>query len=178
MDLADRSDFNLRPGTVMPRRSKQNRSPAPQERGSTLLEATLAIPLLLILVLITTELLLLAYRTLSVQFVVSRVMREAVLEPRTPLPLPATTYAGYLKGEVTRWGAACGVTIAEEDISICPIDSGDCAGDDPGQAEDLIRLSVTVRPQGLFLGASAQLLTGHHSVTATAVSRNEWRPRR
>jgi hypothetical protein len=148
------------------------------EAGVTLVEAVFAVPLFLVFVIITAELLLLAYRTLSIQFVAAQVMREAVLEPPSPLPPPATTYAGYLKSEVIRLGAVFGLAIHEVDISICPVDAPACAGDDAGHAEDLIRLSVTIRPAGLFIAKACTLAFGRRGVTATAISRNEWRPAR
>ena len=84
------------------------------EKGSTLLEHTFALPFFLIFLIVTFELLRVAFNQVSIQFVLARVMRQS-----TVLDAPVSTAAeGATSSLLTSLGLS--FTSGVDQLTICP----------------------------------------------------------
>ncbi len=130
-----------------------------------MIESAIALPMLLILLIATFDLLRISYNLLTVQFVTSRVMRSAVLGDLS---------ANQVQAQLTTEARAFGIEIKAENVSLCPIDIHPCSGVQVGEAQELMVLNVRVPTSGFILGPkSLGIGRSIFNLSATNVGRME-----
>ena len=137
------------------------------ERGATLVEHAIALPLFLLFLIISCDLMRVSYNALTLQFVVERTMREASL---------GTMTANNILQEVTTRANKLGVPLSNSDISLCPanVASSSCSGVTTGSSNELMALRALVPTRGFLLGEKGfQLLSTNFSLRAMALGRYE-----
>ncbi len=116
------------------------------ERGATMVEAVIVIPIFLVLLIVSADLLRLSFNILSIRFATSRVMRDVSIGGKTDAEIRQQmidTASGYK------------INLVDENISMCrlsdyPCNPGQIMPVDPG---DLFVFEVRIPMQGLIFGA-------------------------
>ena len=148
------------------------------ERGATLVEFAIVGPLFLLLLIISIDLLRITYSTLTVQFVATRVFRDAVVGPGNR-PATYSSQAEWIETETINWASGLGVTLQPENIGICPYRSlspgsfCDPLNDNGGLPGELVVVQINVPLQGVVWGANSMLSWGVYTIEAQVVGRNE-----
>lgn len=139
-----------------------------EEKGASLVEHALALPVLLIFLVVSFDMLRLSYVALTSQFIATRVVREAVIGPAKfnipPYNQAATPYTAYIGGEIIQSARRFGVRIAQSNISIECVAAGGCGGN-PGQPGVLVVVELRIPTRVLLLA--------DFTLVSTAVARNE-----
>ncbi len=143
------------------------------EKGATMVEYSIILPLFFVLVLTTFDLLRLGFNALSIEYVGARVMRLAALGPPSPLPPSYTTFEKYLEDEMITLGAPLGLRLKHEDISFCPIGMAPCGSDNAGKPRDLVVTRLRVPVNGYVIGEAMRLAKTTYFLGTTLITKNE-----
>ena len=136
------------------------------ERGATLVEQAIILPVLIIMVVAAAELLRLSYIAVTVQFSVPRVMRDAVIGPQI-FTQGYASYEQYLFGEIEKRAGFFGVDLEDANFQVtCPDATDSDCGDTAGVPGALVSVRVTTPVSVLFVG--------EFTVRGVSVARNEW----
>ena len=123
-------------------------SPVPthfsDERGAVFVEHTIALPLFFAILIVGFDLLRISYNAVTVQFVASRVMREASL---------GLTSASKIQSTAINLANKLGVPIKNSDVALCPAAQSRCTGINPGASLELMVLQIDVPINGLLFGS-------------------------
>lgn len=139
---------------------------AKRQHGAVMVEAALALPIFLLIVLVGADLLRVSYYSVAIQFLSARALRSAVLTDASSGPARAVV----IRDEVLRLGRRYGVELDPESIKICVGISSDCTHNDAGLPTDLI--TVTIRQRVNTIVGFA--LPRQFILTGQVVGRNEY----
>lgn len=116
------------------------------ERGATMVEAVIVIPIFLVLLIVSADLLRLSFNIVSMRFATSRVMRTVSL---------GTLTAGEIRTAMITTASDYKINLANENISMCRLADYPCAAGQIADvnAGDLFVLEVRIPMQGLIFGA-------------------------
>lgn len=134
------------------------------EDGATSVEFSLIVGFLLLFIFVGVDLLYLNYKTLSLQYAASSVLREAVVG------IPQAPPAGYkhadeMRKKIKQKAASLGLKLDFNKIRICPLSNPGCAGNNTSIADDLILISIDYDTSVLFMS--------DYTINAIAVGKNE-----
>ena len=134
------------------------------ERGVALIEAAVVIPLMLVVLIVTFELLRVSYIAVSLQFVAERVMRQYVISPMAPSVLQTT---------VVNSARSLGVNVTVADIKLCRLPNGACATVEATAKGDFVGLTIDAPTNALSwlgrVGVGRRLF----QLRTTVLARNE-----
>ena len=138
------------------------------EKGSTLLETTIALPLLFLCLIVTIELLRVSYIKLSMQFALTETARQSFIQP-----LDGPGFQALLENELRRYG----VFLAPGDvITVCPA-TGACPDGviNPGVRNEFMSFQLLRSVDLFFLPAEViQVISlSTFDITARVLGRNE-----
>lgn len=88
------------------------------DRGATMIETLITLPLLLVLLVVSFDLLRISFNILTIRFVTAEAMREASLGGQS---------AGELQASIISGAARFGINLAAGDISMCSLDDYPCS---------------------------------------------------
>ncbi len=135
------------------------------EAGATMVEATLIIPLMLILVIVTFELLRVAYYSVSLQYVAERTIRQHSV---TPFSAP------NLQNAVINSSRNLLITVDPGDITLCKLPNATCNSIETTQPGDFVELRIRHDlPLIAALGNLVGLRSETYQMEAAVVGRNE-----
>ena len=123
------------------------------QSGKSLLEFVIVGPFFFLFVLLALDMLRISYQLLTVQFVGSRVFREAIVGPPAVLP-SGTTHLNFVEDSVVVAARDLGIDITPDQISVCPVNvyvtaaSPPCGADNLGHPGDLIVMDIQVPTNG------------------------------
>ena len=119
------------------------------ERGATMVENVIILPFVLAVLVVSFDLLLLSVNILTVRYTSARVIREVSLGD-----LDETEFRSLVKS----FTGKLGVSIADSNISLCPLASYPCTAGviDFGQPRELLVVELRTPLKGIFLGAVNQ----------------------
>ncbi len=119
------------------------------EKGATLLEATVVLPLFLLLLITSFDLLRLSYDVLTLRYVTSTIMRRVVIGDMT---------SSQIEQELLRGAKVFGTELKSQDISLCQLSAYPCS---PGISApfpgELMILEVRAAPRGLVMLGAGKL---------------------
>ena len=148
------------------------------ESGATMIEMTVVLPILLIFLLVSVDLLRLSFQGLSAQYIVSRALREAVIGP-SARPSVYANQEDWIQGRIIELGSGLGLTVSAADIGICPfhnLTSGlPCTTSvkNAGVADELIAVQINAPTTSFIWGMNTLLGRNVYNIQALAVGRNE-----
>lgn len=124
------------------------------QRGATLIEGAIVLPVLLITTIAALDLLRCSYIGLTTQFTVTRVLRDAVIGPEIfnvdPYKQTATPYEEYIIDQIQQTSAKFSVGILREQISIECVPKANCAST-AGQPRALVKVEIRRPTRALFV---------------------------
>ena len=124
------------------------------EKGASMVESAIALPIFITLIFMSVDVFLLSYRILSVQFISSRVAREAVIGPSI---LPASTSApDFIKNKIHTMGQTFFTPVDKANVNVCEateVTSGVCTVTNAGGPGELIAVTVNQPASTVFLGS-------------------------
>ena len=119
------------------------------ERGATLLEFTIILPILITILISTFNFSLLAYDILTIEYVASEAARDVITTNRKNIEgRTYPTRIAAVKGEVTYQSSQFGVEIPGEEVFVCrardnsPEGNPPCAAESSGRANELIVVTI------------------------------------
>lgn len=139
-------------------------------RGATLLENTIALPLLLMCLIVTLELLRISYVKLSMHYVLRETARHAMIYPTTEV-----NFKSKIKDRLDVFGISFD-TAASDSLTVCPTGSSCTAGSvNMGKREDFMKFHLSKQTNLLFVPPSVPSVFGKtvFSLTAEVIGRNE-----
>jgi len=149
-----------------------------RERGATMAELAIVLPIVISLVIISLDFLRLAILSAGTQYAVTTALREGVIGPKIR-PAIYPNQEAWITGRTIDIARVLGVTIAAEDISICPFSilssGGSCspAAKNAGLPGEIIAVQVN-RPAKSFIFRAERLLgPALYTIRGFAVARNE-----
>ena len=125
-------------------------------RGATLVEFALSLAVILPLLVVAFQLLYLSFVAVSVQFVATRSLREAIIGDNT---------LSEVENRIIGHASSLGLSVAFGDIDICPVSNAECATHDLGEPRELVYVRVQ---KNLYI-----LLLGLYKVSGIEIGRNE-----
>ncbi len=134
-----------------------------EERGTTMVEAAIGVPVLLMFSILTFELARLAYYGCATQFVLSRVVRDAQIGPAVYAPQGENITQGqYISDQLRARARVFGVTLRPENISICleietSTSKTSCGQTTSGRPGTFFSVEVRTPVRLLFLGTYVTL---------------------
>lgn len=135
------------------------------EAGATLVEATLVMPLLLLCLITSFELLRVAYNAISIQFVAERVMRQYIVSPMSPSAL--TTL-------VVSTGSSLGLKIDPANVTLCRSTTATCSTVETTNRGDVVALNIQLPTVAQSWAPSRLAVSARNfQLTATVVGKNE-----
>ena len=143
------------------------------QRGATLVENVIALPLFFVVLIIGIELLRVSYVKLSLQFLLTEVARESQINPG----LDAQEFRNMLTNRLSLFGVS--LNPERDSISVCPITSAPCENNEVllGARRDVMIYRVDKELDLFFLpeGAASVLTISSKSLglTARVMGRNE-----
>lgn len=135
------------------------------ERGASLVEAAIALPLFLFTLLISFDLFVMGYQTLTSQFLASEGLREVTIAPHSLSSTDrADAGADYVRDEANKFL----LTIGSNDVTVCPVGPGGCATGtkDGGAPGELVMVRIQRDIRGIALRWPFR-------IDAVAIGRNE-----
>jgi len=143
------------------------------DKGATMVEALLAIPLFIAFLLVAFDFLRLCYCQLSLQYALTQAAREAVAAPAPTLADARNLIGAKLAGLGLQLEAADILTVCPlaeiNNVIACPAGSYI-----PGQSRDLVAYRLTKSFRVFFLGTFAHIIrSGQVTITVTVMGRNE-----
>lgn len=91
------------------------------QRGATMVEGAIVLPVFLVLFLTSMECIRLAFISLTSQMVVNRVVREVIIgcpPEETDLPCTSSSRVAYVKQRIAETASSFGLTVTTEEIAI------------------------------------------------------------
>lgn len=141
------------------------------ERGATVVEAAIGVPVFLIFLFTTFQLLRLAYVGLATQFAVNAVLRNAVVGPATYQTAATPTQGDYIHANLIARTRRLAVNIQPSDIEICEYNDSilepkllGCGSARSGNKDSF--MEVTIRTK-------VDLGIGSYTVSGVAYAKNE-----
>ncbi len=144
---------------------RRNRS----EKGATLLESAVVLPFFLLLIIVTVELLRIAYIKLTLQHVVAEIARDALIHIRTETEIRDQT-ANRLRGLAVEFNPASDI------ITVCPANDATCTAGtvNLGQRGDFMVFRLHLAVDLFFVPGPGGLLTRSRFIlSAQFLGRNE-----
>ncbi|MFN8392212.1 MAG: TadE/TadG family type IV pilus assembly protein [Bdellovibrionota bacterium] len=146
--------------------------------GATMVELAIVLPIFLLILLLSFDLLWVSYQLVTTQFVATRVLRQAIVGPRER-PSVYPTQEAWIEQEIISLARGFSVSLHPEDIAICPyrnvITGAACdpLADDAGAASEMIAVKISAPAPGYFW-LNGNVLGGKvYRLEALAVARNE-----
>ena len=118
------------------------------EKGATLLESALVLPLLIVILVVSVDILRLGYNVLTVRYVTTTVMRQAVIGNMNAL---------QIQNEIIRLAGNFATPLEAQDVSMCRLEDYPCTGMNVGNRNDLMVLEVRATPGSFMLGVLNKL---------------------
>ena len=149
-----------------------------RERGATMAELAIVLPIIISLVIISLDFLRLSILSAGTQYAVTTALREAIIGPKTR-PLIYGNQEDWITGRTIEIGRVLGVTIDPLDISICPFSilssGGSCAptAKSAGLPGEIIAVQVNRPAKSFIFGAERLLGPAVYTIRGFSVARNE-----
>lgn len=135
------------------------------ERGATLIEAALIVPLMVLILICCFEALRMSYFAVSIQFVVERALRNYVVAPMAP---------AALRDEVIAQSRLIGLSIAPSQITLCRLENAGCGTIEATERGQFVVLNVRLTPLfSTWAPGQMGVLMRNIALDATVVGRNE-----
>lgn len=116
------------------------------DRGATMLETALMLPLFLLIILVSFDLLRLAYNCLTLRYVAATVMRAVTVGELNS--------EQAIKDRIIGMAGGLATAVAPEDITLCRLEDYPCVGWSQGAGKDLVVLQVNANPVGFVMKAA------------------------
>jgi len=125
---------------------------AKEEKGATMVESAIAIPVFLLVLICTFDLFRICYNQLTIQHVMTRVMRQATAVYFQEMA--AGDQINKITEDISRSLNSLGVGFdasSGDKLNLCPVSAYPCDGVTLGAPYELMILSVEKGIQGVFL---------------------------
>lgn len=148
------------------------------ELGAAMVEMAVVLPVFLLILIISMDFLRLSYHSLTTQYVVNRVVRQAVVGP-SARPAAYSSQEEWIQGATIALSRSLGVAVSADQIAVCPYSSvaggGSCdpTADDAGQPGELIAVQVLAPTSGFGWSTANHLDLRNYALSAQVLGRNE-----
>lgn len=140
------------------------------ERGATMVESALALPLFLLILLSTIDLLRVIQFDISLHYTLANAARWGIIGERLDNPLAPgipLTREESIELRLQETAQSYGITLSADEIQLCPATDPGCSADFAGNPNDFFLITVS-RPMALFAFGGKSL-----TLKATVISKNE-----
>ena len=135
------------------------------QRGATLFEFSIVLPLCLAFLIVSFDLLRVSFNALTVQFVATRVIRQAST---------GALSSANIENQIINLAGGGGVRLTRSDFSLCSIDSYPCSSVTLGNPNETIVLSINIPVRGLMFGPRPwQLSASQFNLSTSVLGRME-----
>lgn len=121
--------------------------PQHRQRGATLVEAAISLPIFLLVMVAAANLAILSYKTAGLHHTLTETVRWAVLGQTSP----GLTRVNSIKAKAQEFGRPYGLKLPDSNIFVCAVGSTSCSPENAGNGQSYIQLSAT-EPAPLFFG--------------------------
>ena len=129
---------------------KLHSSNAESDRGATMLETALMLPLFFLILFVSFDLLKLAFNCLTLRYVAATVMRQVTVgEFRT-----APDQQSAIKDKIVSMAAGLSTSVEPGDVKLCKLENYPCTAWNNGEQKDLVVLEVNAFPSGFVMHAA------------------------
>lgn len=146
--------------------------------GATILEFAIAGPFFLLLLLVSIDFLRLSYHALTVQFVATKVLRQAVVGPQGR-PTAYSSQEEWIQKETIRIARSLGIVLSADQVAICPMQivlagaSCDPLNDNAGGPGDMIAVQINAPTRGYSWSPAMRIGGRIYNISGLVVARNE-----
>ena len=140
------------------------------EKGAVMVEHALVLPVMVLVIFATLELLRCTYVGLTTQFTATRVLREAVIGPEVfdvaPYNQSQTPFESYILNNVQALCGSLSVNLSPENIRVTCVGGAGGCDITAGRPGALVQVEIS-RPTTVFI-------FGELNIESVAVARNEY----